>query len=38
MSKKGKMVIFCPRLKKGENVKFFPMMLHDKKAYIGKEI
>ncbi len=32
------MVIFYPWVKKGENVNSLPVMLHDKKAYVGGEI
>lgn len=33
---KGKMVIFHPRVKKGENEISLPMMLHDRKDYVNK--
>ncbi len=36
MSGKGKMVIFHPWVKKGENMNSLPVMLHDKKAYVGQ--
>ncbi len=32
------MVIFCPQVEKGENMNSLSVMLHDKKAYVGKEI
>ena len=38
LSEKGKMVIFNSRVEKGENMNSLPIMLHDKKAYVGREI
>ena len=29
------MVIFYPKVEKGENMNSLPVMLHDKKAYVG---